>query len=61
MQQIKEYPELRNWISELMNSSVEEGKSWSVKNKIADLGAELFRENYMLFDETYTSYEHSRL
>ena len=51
MQQIKEYPELRNWISELMNSSVEEGKSWSVKNKIADLGAELFRENYMLFDK----------
>lgn len=51
MQQVKERPELKSWISELMNHNVEEGKSWSVKTKIADLGEELFRENYMLFDK----------
>lgn len=51
MQVLKDNPELKSWISELMNNSVEEGKSWSVKNKIAELGEELFRENYMLFDK----------
>ena len=55
MQQVKENPELRNWINELMNSNVEEGKSWSVKTKIAELGTELFRENYMLFDRRLLS------
>lgn len=55
MQQVKENPELRDWISELMNNSVEEGKSWSVKAKIAELGEELFRENYMLFDKQVLS------
>ncbi|MDE7373993.1 MAG: UvrD-helicase domain-containing protein, partial [Odoribacter sp.] len=51
MQQVKDNPELRSWISDLMNSNVEEGKSWSVKSKIAELGEELFKENYMLLDE----------
>lgn len=51
MEQIKNNTDLRNWINELLNDSVEEGKSWSVKNKIADLGQELFRENYMLFNQ----------
>lgn len=51
MQTVKEHPELKNWIRELMNNSVEGGKSWSIKSKIADLGAELFRENYMLFNK----------
>lgn len=51
MQQVKNDAVLRSWISELMNSSVDEGKSWSVKSKIADLGEELFKENYMLFDK----------
>lgn len=50
MQQVRVNPELRNWVNELMNSNVEEGRSWSVKDKIAELGAELFCENYMLFD-----------
>lgn len=51
MQQVKENSALKSWISELMNQNVDEGKSWSVKSKIADLGEELFRENYMLFDK----------
>lgn len=51
IQQVKDNPELKNWISELMNNNVEEGKSWSIKSKIAELGEELFRENYMLLDE----------
>lgn len=51
MQQVKDNPELRSWISDLMNSNVEDGKSWSVKSKIAELGEELFKENYMLLDE----------
>lgn len=50
MQQVKNDATLRSWISELMSNSVDEGKSWSVKLKIADLGEELFKENYMLFD-----------
>lgn len=51
MQQVKNDTLLRSWIGELMNNSVDEGKSWSVKSKIADLGEELFKENYMLFDK----------
>lgn len=51
MQNIKAQPELRNWISELMSDSVEEGKSWSVKAKMGELGEELFREDYMLLDK----------
>lgn len=51
MQQVKNDPALRLWISELMSNSVDEGKSWSIKSKIADLGEELFKENYMLFDK----------
>ncbi len=51
MQDIKNQPDLRSWVSELMSNSVEEGKSWSVKAKMAELGEELFRENYMLFDK----------
>lgn len=51
MQRVKENAELRNWISELMNNSVDEGKTWSIKSKIAELGEELFRENYMLLDK----------
>ena len=35
MQQVKDNPGLKNWISELMSSNVEEGKSWSIKSKIA--------------------------
>lgn len=41
---------LYGWIADLVNSNVDEGKSWSVKSKMADLGLELFKENYMLFD-----------
>lgn len=51
MQRMNEDKELRVWITELMNNSVEEAKSWSVKGKIAELGKELFGENYMLFDK----------
>lgn len=51
MEQVKEDGELRKWIGELMETSVEEGKSWSVKSRIAELGEELFKENYMLFDK----------
>ena len=51
MQQVKNDAVLRSWISELMSSNVDEGKSWSVKSKITDLGEELFKENYMLFDK----------
>lgn len=49
MVQLKKDRDLRLWISELMETNVDEGKSWSIKAKIADLGEELFKENYMLF------------
>ncbi|MDE6450947.1 MAG: UvrD-helicase domain-containing protein, partial [Odoribacter sp.] len=51
MQQVKDNPGLSDWISELMNSNVEDGKSWNIKSKIATLGEELFKENYMLLDK----------
>lgn len=51
MQELGKTPDLKGWINELMNRNVEEGKSWSIKSKIAELGEELFHENYMLFDK----------
>lgn len=51
MQSVRSKPDLKNWIKDLMSASVEEGKSWGVKAKMEDLGAELFRENYMLMDK----------
>ena len=51
MQRMNKDKELRTWITDLMSDSVEDAKSWSVKNKIAELGKELFGESYMLFDK----------
>jgi len=51
MQRMNKDRELSSWITELMNDSVEDAKSWSVKSKIAELGKELFGESYMLFDQ----------
>lgn len=50
MEEVKRNTSLRSWIADLMSSNVDEGKSWSIKAKIAELGEELFKENYMLFD-----------
>ncbi len=50
MEEVKQNASLRTWIADLMDAKVDEGKSWSIKSRIADLGEELFRENYMLFD-----------
>lgn len=50
MEEVRHNANLRTWIADLMNTNVDEGKSWSIKNKIAELGEELFKENYMLFD-----------
>ena len=51
MQRMNRDKELGAWITELMNDSVEDAKTWSVKGKIAELGKELFGESYMLFDQ----------
>ena len=51
LHQLKEHPELKNWINDLMHNRVEVGKSWNVKSKIAELGEELFKESYMLMDQ----------
>lgn len=51
MQRMSTDNDLRVWITELMNDSVEDAKSWSVKSKIVELGKELFGESYMLFDK----------
>ena len=50
MEEVKQNASLRTWIADLMDTKVEEGKSWSIKSRITDLGQELFRENYMLFE-----------
>ena len=51
MQCMNKDRELGACITELMNDSVEDARSWSVKSKIAELGKELFGESYMLFDK----------
>ena len=51
MEEVKDKPELRFWIGELMTAGVEEGKSWRIKARIVELGEELFKENYMLLDD----------
>lgn len=50
MEEVRQNTSLRTWIADLMDAKVDEGKSWSIKSRITDLGEELFRENYMLFD-----------
>ncbi len=50
MEEVKHNASLRTWIADLMDAKVDEGKSWSIKSRITDLGEELFRENYLLFD-----------
>ncbi len=52
MEEVKRNASLRTWIADLMDAKVDEGKSWSIKSRIIDLGEELFRENYMLFDSS---------
>lgn len=52
MEEVKQNATLRTWIADLMDAKVDEGKSWSIKSRITDLGEELFKENYMLFDST---------
>lgn len=51
MMRIKSDKELEEWVKELMLSNVDSGKSWNVKRRISELGEEIFKENYMLFDE----------
>ena len=51
MQRMAEDRDLRVWITELMDISVEDARSWNVKDKIAALGKELFGERYMLFEQ----------
>ncbi|MDR0981871.1 MAG: UvrD-helicase domain-containing protein [Culturomica sp.] len=42
---------LREWLLELMNANVDDGKTWNVKSRLITLASELFKENYMLFDK----------
>ena len=51
MQRMNDDRNLRAWVMELMSASVEDARSWNVKDKIATLGKELFGERYMLFEE----------
>lgn len=51
MEEVKQNASLRTWITDLMEAKVDEGKSWSIKSRMTDLGEELFKENYMLFDQ----------
>ncbi|MBN2611940.1 MAG: UvrD-helicase domain-containing protein [Bacteroidales bacterium] len=40
---------LRNWLIEFTLSRVEEEKGWNLKNKIIELGKEIFKEKYKLY------------
>ena len=51
MRRMNDDRDLRAWVMELMDTSVEDARSWNVKDKIAALGRELFGERYMLFEE----------
>lgn len=55
IEDVKQNVSLKEWLRGLMDTSVDDGKSWSIKAKIMELGEELFRENYMLFDSLILS------
>lgn len=55
IEEVKQNASLKAWLGGLMDTSVDDGKSWSIKGKIIELGEELFRENYMLFDSLVLS------
>ena len=51
MRRLNEDADLRAWVNDLMNTSVEESHSWNVKMKISELGKDLFGETYILLPE----------
>ena len=51
MERVRKDATLRAWIMELITGNVEEGNSWRVHDKIANLGAELFKESYKQLDQ----------
>ncbi len=43
---------LLNWLIEFGQREITEGKSWNLKNKILELGEEIFKEKYRLLHES---------
>ncbi|MBN2519468.1 MAG: UvrD-helicase domain-containing protein, partial [Bacteroidales bacterium] len=47
---VDENETLRNWMVQFTEDKVEEGKSWNLKNDIINLGKEVFKEIFQLFN-----------
>jgi len=48
---VDEDAQLRSWLSSFAESKIKEGKSWNFKHDILEVGTEVFKEDYMNFDQ----------
>lgn len=48
---VDEDAQLRAWLSDFAESKIKEGKTWNFKNDILEVGTEVFKEDYMNFDQ----------
>ncbi len=48
---VDEDAQLRSWLSDFAESKIREGKTWNFKNDILEVGTEVFKEDYMNFDQ----------
>jgi len=48
---VDEDAQLRSWLSDFAESKIKEGKTWNFKNDILEVGTEVFKEDYMNFDQ----------
>lgn len=51
MQESDKDPVLLRWLTEYAYTEVQSGKNWNLKNKIVDLGKEIFKEDFRLLLE----------
>ena len=48
---VDEDAQLRSWLSDFAESKIREGKTWNFKADILEVGTEVFKEDYMNFDQ----------
>ncbi|TFH34073.1 MAG: ATP-dependent helicase, partial [Bacteroidia bacterium] len=51
MREAENDPVLLKWLTEYAYSEVQSGKNWNLKNKIVELGGEIFKESFRLLNE----------
>ncbi len=48
---VDEDAQLRSWLSDFAESKIRDGKTWNFKADILEVGTEVFKEDYMNFDQ----------